>query len=155
MDRPGGCDQSHPALLTHGFSFLFFFFIFITSNDNKSHLCALWGPSGAHPAALELPLHPHTFTGVPNVLTEKILTVLASSSSQMNFALRLVRRSSSRGGGFTNTTYGMNSSEYTRFIFCRAEEEGGGRGGAMTFTEAKNRSAKNVANLDQSRFWEV
>lgn len=42
-------------------------------------------------------------------LTEKILTEL-SSSSQMNLALRLVRRSSSIRGGFTNTTYGLNSN---------------------------------------------
>lgn len=41
----------------------------------------------------------------------------------MNFARRLVSRSSSMRGGFTNTTYGMNSSEYTRFIFCEGEEE--------------------------------
>lgn len=99
---------------------------------------------------------PHLGTN-PSVLTEKIRTVLASSSSssQMNFALRLVRRSSSRRGGFTNTTYGMNSSEYTHFIFYRVEEEGGGRGGAVTFTLAKNRPEKNVANLDQSSFWEL
>lgn len=78
------------------------------------------GPSGAHPAALELPL---SCKRVPKVLTEKIRTVLVSPSPQMNFALRLVRRSSSRRGGFTNTTYGMNSNEDTRFSFCRAEEE--------------------------------
>lgn len=59
----------------------------------------------------------------PNVLTEKVLTAPASSSLQMNLALLLVRRSSPRRGGFTNTTYGMNSSEHTRFMFCRAEEE--------------------------------
>lgn len=42
-------------------------------------------------------------------LTEKILTELLSSLLQMNLALRLVRRSSSIRGGFTNTTYGLNS----------------------------------------------
>lgn len=51
-------------------------------------------------------------------LTEKILTEFLSSSSQMNLALRLVRRSSSIRGGFTNTTYGLNSDVYTCFIFC-------------------------------------
>lgn len=51
-------------------------------------------------------------------LTEKSLTWLVSSSSQTNLALRLVRRSSSMRGGLTNTTYGLNSDVYTRFIFC-------------------------------------
>lgn len=51
-------------------------------------------------------------------LTEKILTWLISSSSQTNLALCLVRRSSSMRGGLTNTTYGLNSDVYTRFIFC-------------------------------------
>lgn len=141
---------------SHTDSPFFFFFSFLSHQMTTSPTCVL---SGGHQAPTQQPWNcpctPTPSQASLNVLTEKILTVLASSSSQMNFALRLVRRSSSRGGGFTNTTYGMNSSEYTRFIFCRAEEEGGGRGGAMTFTEAKNRSAKNVANLDQSRFWEV
>lgn len=138
MDRPDGCDESQPAPLTHTHTpLLFFHFYHVKCQllDNMSHLCVIWGPPGAHPAALDLPLSckviagqhgtsAHTFPRVPNVLTEKILAVLASSPSPMNFALRLVRRSSSRRGGFTNTTYGMNSSEYTRFIFCRG---GGGR----------------------------
>lgn len=66
----------------------------------------------------------HTLQVAP---TEKVLTDLFSSSSQMNLALRLVRRSSSIRGGFTNTTYGLNSDVYTRFIFCGDEEgkEGG------------------------------
>lgn len=143
MDRPDRCEESHPMCL-----FFFFHVYHIKSQllDKKSHLCVIWGPSGSHPAALELALSRKVIAGqprgrrdrtrktrTPNVLTEKILTAPVSSSSQMNFALLLVRRSSSRRGGFTNTTYGMNSSEDTCFIFCRAEEEGGGRGGAVTF----------------------
>lgn len=60
-------------------------------------------------------------------LTEKILTEFLSSSSQMNLALRLVRRSSSICGGFTNTTYGLNSDLYTCFIFWGGgdKKEGG------------------------------
>lgn len=60
-------------------------------------------------------------------LTEKILTEFLSSSPQMNLALRLVRRSSSMRGGFTNTTYGLNSDVYTCFIFCSGDDkkEGG------------------------------
>lgn len=71
------------------------------------------------------------FTHVPDVfrvfmfrfsLTEKILTEFLFSSSQMNLALRLVRRSSSIRGGFTNTTYGLNSNVYTCLIFCGDED---------------------------------
>lgn len=47
--------------------------------------------------------HAKTCSQVIVRLTEKILTEPLSSSSQMNLALRLVRRSSSIRGGFTNT----------------------------------------------------
>lgn len=51
-------------------------------------------------------------------LTEKILTELLSSLLQRNLALRLVSRSSSIRGGFTNTTYGLNSGVHKRWSFC-------------------------------------
>lgn len=52
--------------------------------------------------------------GVAACLTEKILTELLSSTPQINLALRLVMRSSSIRGGFTNNTYGWNSDVHRR-----------------------------------------
>lgn len=106
---------------------------FITSNVNVWATCPTCVFSGGPPSSPGTALveprglgtSPPPPTRSPNVLTEKVLMVPASSPSQTNLALRLVSRSSSSRGGFTNTTYGMNSSEYTRFSFCRGG--GGGR----------------------------
>lgn len=121
MDRPDGCHGNNPALLTRSF-----YHIECQRLDNMSHLCVIWGstqqPWSNHVDTEQDP--PPLPTCNPNVLTEKVLMVPASSPSQPNLALRRVRRSSSSRGGFTNTTYGMNSSECTRFSFCRG---GGGR----------------------------
>lgn len=59
----------------------------------------------------------HVLCVLPASLTEKDLADFLSSSSQMNLARRLVSRSSSIRGGFTNTTYGFNSYVYTCLIF--------------------------------------
>lgn len=120
---------------TRRFSRTFFAFYHLKCQllDNMPHPGVILGASAAPPAALELPM---SCTGVPGQprwrhdteqeserLTEKVPAAPSSSWSQMSFARRLVSRSSSMRGGVTNTTYGMNSSEYTRFIFCGGEEE--------------------------------